>query len=77
MLLIQPIHQHAVNENKHDERRDAALLGEPEAKWITSAGQFVLVQDIGEEYAAAEADCRPDRQQNGHDQYICPPILSQ
>jgi hypothetical protein len=74
VLLIQSIHQKAIDENEEDEGNDAALVCKPESEWKSGSGKCVGVQAVGEENSGAQANCRPDQKKDGHDADIAAPI---
>ena len=74
VLLIQSIHQKAIDKNEEDEGNDAALVCKPEAEWKSGSGKCVGVQAVGEENSGAQANCRPDQKKDRHDADIVAPI---
>ena len=72
MARVQAAQRERVDQDQHDEGEDAALLGEPEAE--REAAEPVLVEDVGEQHAAAQADRRPEDQQQRHDPEVGAPV---
>jgi hypothetical protein len=60
VLIVQPIHQEAVDEDQEDERNDAALVCKPETERKSGPWKGVSVQAIGEKDSGAESDRSPD-----------------
>ena len=73
VLLVNPIHQKAIDEDEEDKRNDAALLRKPEAERKSGSGKCVGVQAVGEENSSPQSGRRPNKEKDDHDTDIATP----